>query len=130
MENELDIMLNNNFLLSKEFYMRSNNIKDHSLTLLSPTPCDKNFKKKEKKVSQSNVVVPGSKSSRTMTSLSGGECHNPTMVVPPIMSLRTMISLSGGECHNLTMKRVGCDPHVTTREAATLKWRPSGHARA
>ena len=24
-------------------------------------------------------------------------------------------------CHNLTMKRVGCDPHVETREAATLK---------
>ena len=23
------------------------------------------------------------------------------------------------------MKRVGCYPHVTTREAATLKWRPS-----
>ena len=24
-------------------------------------------------------------------------------------------------CHNLTMKRVGCDPHVETREAVTLE---------
>ena len=28
------------------------------------------------------------------------------------------------------MKRVGCDPHVESSKAVTLKRRPSGHARA
>ena len=41
-----------------------------------------------------------------------------------------MTSLSGGECNNHTMKRVGFDPHVTTEEAMTLKWRPSSHMSA
>ena len=40
----------------------------------------------------------------------------------PSTSSRTMTRLSGRECHNLTMKRVGFHPHVATREATTLKW--------
>ena len=52
------------------------------------------------------------------------------VVVPPSKSSKTVTSLSGGEHHNLTMKIVDCDPHVVTREEATHKWRPFGHARA
>ena len=45
--------------------------------------------------------------------------------MPPSKSSRMMTSLNGGECHNLTMKIVGCNPHVTTSKAATLMWCPS-----
>ena len=38
-----------------------------------------------------------------------------------------MTKLSGGEYPNHTMKRVGCDPHVMTSKAGSLKRSPSGH---
>ena len=50
-----------------------------------------------------SVVVHRSKSSWTMTSLSGRECHNPTMVVSPSMSSRTMTSFSGGRMSQPTL---------------------------
>ena len=46
-------------------------------------------------------------------------------------SSRTMTSLSGGECHNRTKKRVGCDSHIeidkSIDKSVILKWRPSNY---
>ena len=60
----------------------------------------------------------------------GAACHNMQYDCDSSKSLRTMTKLSGGECHNHTMKRVGCDPHAMTSKRASLKRRPSGHMRA
>ena len=53
-----------------------------------------------------------------------------TIQLCPSKSSRTMTKLSGRKCHNDTMKRVGCDPHVITNKAASLKRHPSNHMRA
>ena len=57
-------------------------------------------------------------------------CHNLQHDCVLSKSSRTMTKLSEGECHNHTMKRVGCDPHVMTSKAASTKRHPSGHMRA
>ena len=49
------------------------------------------------------------------------------MIMLQRKSSRTMTILSEGECHNYTMKRVGCNPHIMTSIAMTVMWIPSGH---
>ena len=66
---------------------------------------------------------------------SGAPMHAATCVTihdgcAPRKSSRMMTNLSGRDCHTHTMKRVGCDPHVKTSKAATLKRHASRHAMA